>query len=929
MTMMASREGRVLTLDVSGMSCASCAARIETELNKLPGLQAAVNYATERAAVTVTGEYSDEEVAAAISDLGFGATLRRQAAPRPTKREAADGTRHDGADEAPGEAGASFDDTDLQAALLAPTDADTPLDAASSESGPPPEDATDADSAAVEAGTDDAGAAETRDSSERTAAEAGGAAAKAPGQGDAGNAGTAATVADTADSDSDTPARGTDQKLDLTPTAQGQVKQQSTSIGQQQTVAKRPAAKTASVKTPKDRLAALRQAVIVAWLGALPTIVLSMVPAWQFDGWQWLVAALTTMVVLWPGATFHRATVAGLRYATATMDTLITVGTGAAYLGSMAALLWGSAGDLGFRHSFELIPHGHGIGEQVYFEAAAGVVAFVLTGRYVEHRARRRARGALERLLTVGTQTATVVRDGKPTKVAVADVAVGDVVVVHPGDRVPTDGVVHTGQAQLDTAVVTGESVPRQVGPGMEVLGGCVNVDGLLQVRATAVGADTHLQRMARLVEEAQLHKSAAGRLADRVAAVFVPVVLGLAAMTLGLWLGSGAGWAAAATATVAVLIIACPCAMGLATPLAFLVSTHVGAKHGVLLRGADVLERVRAVDTVVLDKTGTVTAGRMQVTDVIVAPGDDTTAADVVRRAVAVEAPSRHPIALAVGAYAAQQRVPVADVRGFVSLTGRGVRGVVGNEVVVVGRRAECEAQGMTVPEDLVAAVTETARRDGTHVWVGWGDQVHGVMVVADTERPTSAAAVAALKAQGLSVVLLTGDNPDVAAEVASRVGIDEVHSDVLPVAKADVVADLQRAGRTVAMVGDGVNDSAALARADVGIAMGSGTDAAMEAADVVISGEDLHSVVTALRLSGATHRTIHSNLWWAFFYNVVALPVAVCGLLTPMIAGAAMAASSVFVVANSSRLYWFRPTRSTVPAVEEPAPASAHRRR
>lgn len=837
MTMMASRAGRVLTLDVSGMSCASCAARIETELNKMPGLHAAVNYATERAAVTVTGEYSDDEVADAITELGFQARLRQPSLPNAVVQAAAKASGGHPADGSTAEVAQRLATEDGRTSCG--DDTITDVDGCSSKNVP----------------------------------------------GEAQPAHTAAT----------TPAKP--------PVTAG---------SGQQLVAESitPATPQSAGQPAPNQLAVLQQAVIVAWAGALPTMVLSMVPSWQFDGWQWVVAALTTMVVVWPGATFHRATVAGLRHATATMDTLITVGTGAAYLGSMAALLWGNAGHVGFRHSFELIPHAHTAGDQVYFEAAAGVIAFVLTGRYVEHRARRRARGALEQLLTVGTQTATVVRDGTPTKVPVADIAVGDVVMVHPGDRIPTDGVVHSGQAQLDTAVVTGESVPRQVSPGMEVLGGCVNVDGLLRVRATAVGGDTHLQRMAQLVEEAQLHKSAMSRLADRVAAVFVPVVLALATMTLGLWLGSGAGWVAAITATVAVLIIACPCAMGLATPLAFLVSTHVGARHGVLLRGADVLERVRAVDTVVLDKTGTVTAGRMQVTDVIVSPGSQVRASDVVRRAVAVEAPSRHPIALAVGAYATQHHVPVADVRGFVSLTGRGVRGVVGNEVVVVGRRVECEAQGMTVPEDLAVAVSQTARRDGTHVWVGWGNQVHGVMVVADTERPSSAAAVAALKEQGLSVVLLTGDNPQVAAEVADRVGIDQVHSEVLPVAKADVVADLQRAGHVVAMVGDGVNDSAALARADVGIAMGSGTDAAMEAADVVVSSEDLHSVVTALRLSGATHRTIRSNLWWAFFYNIVALPVAICGLLTPMIAGAAMAASSVFVVANSTRLYWFRPT-------------------
>ncbi|GLI03321.1 heavy metal translocating P-type ATPase [Phytohabitans aurantiacus] len=666
---------------------------------------------------------------------------------------------------------------------------------------------------------------------------------------------------------------------------------------------------------PQPASDGLRTRLVVSAVLTVPVIVLAMVPSWQFTYWQWLSLTLAAPVVVYGGWPFHRAAAVNLRHGAATMDTLISMGTLAAFGWSLWALFFGTAGEPGMTHPFSLdIARTDGAGA-IYFEAAAGVTMFLLAGRYFEARSKRRAGSALRALLELGARDVAVLRDGTEVRLPIAQLIVGDRFVVRPGEKIATDGVVEDGSSAIDQSMLTGESVPVEVGPGDDVVGGTVNAGGRVVVRATRVGSDTQLAQMATLVEQAQAGKAAVQRLADRISGVFVPIVIALAVGTLGWWFGTGSGWTAAFTAAVAVLIIACPCALGLATPTALLVGTGRGAQLGILIKGPEVLESTRRVDTVLLDKTGTVTTGRMTLLDVT---GDP----DTLRLAAAVEAASEHPIAQAIVRAAADPQptltgVPVAQtgggalpaVTGFGNVAGLGVRGTVEGREVTVGRGALLSEYAM--PDDLARAKAEAEAAGRTAVLAAWDGEVRGVLAVADVVKPTSREAVAALRRLGLTPVLLTGDNETVARAVAAEVGIDEVIAEVLPAGKVDAVKRLQADGKVVAMVGDGVNDAAALAQADLGLAMGTGTDAAIEASDLTLVRGDLTVAADAIRLSRRTLRIIRSNLFWAFAYNVAALPLAASGMLSPMIAGAAMAFSSVFVVANSLRLRRFRPVR------------------
>ncbi|WP_442806542.1 heavy metal translocating P-type ATPase [Streptomyces sp. NBC_01022] len=656
-----------------------------------------------------------------------------------------------------------------------------------------------------------------------------------------------------------------------------------------------------------DELRPLRQRLITAVLLAVPVIAMSMVPALQFDNWQWLALTLTAPVVTYAAWPFHRAAWTNARHGAATMDTLISVGTSAAFLWSLWALFFGTAGMTGMTHPFELtIGRSDGSGN-IYLEAAAGVTAFILAGRYFEARSKRKAGAALKALLELGAKEVTVLRDGREVTVGTEDLQVGDRFLVRPGEKIATDGTVVEGSSAVDASMLTGESVPVEVSAGDSVTGATLNAGGRLVVEATRIGADTQLARMAKLVEDAQNGKAAAQRLADRISAVFVPVVIALALGTLGFWLGSGEGLTAAFTAAVAVLIIACPCALGLATPTALMVGTGRGAQLGILIKGPEVLETTRRVDTIVLDKTGTVTTGKMTLQSVHTADG--TTETDVLRLAGALEHASEHPIAQAVATGAAERTgAPLPTPEDFTNVPGLGVQGVVEGHAVLVGREQLLAEWEIHLPVELARRKAEAEAAGRTAIAVAWDGEARAVLEVADAVKDTSAEAIRRLRRLGLKPILLTGDNRAVAESVAAEVGIEEVYAEVMPQDKVDVVKRLQGEGRSVAMVGDGVNDAAALAQADLGLAMGTGTDAAIEAGDLTLVRGDLRAAADAIRLSRRTLGTIRTNLFWAFAYNVAALPLAAMGLLNPMIAGAAMAFSSVFVVVNSLRLRGFR---------------------
>jgi len=657
-----------------------------------------------------------------------------------------------------------------------------------------------------------------------------------------------------------------------------------------------------------DSAHTLSRRLLISATLTLPVFVLSMVPLLQFTYWQWVVTALAVPVATWGAWPFHRAAGINARHGVATMDTLISVGVLAAVGWSVYALLWGGAGMPGMTMTLTLFGTPGGGSHEIYWEVAAAVTTFMLLGRYLEHRAKRDAGAALRALMESGATEATLQRDGKEVVVALADVVVGDMMVVRPGERIPTDGEILEGRAAIDTSMMTGESVPIEVGPGDAVLGGTINTSGLLLVQATRVGNDTELARMAALVERAQTGKSDAQRLADRISAVFVPIVMVVAAITFVTWLAVGGPVEVAFQAAVATLIIACPCALGLATPTALLVGTGRGAQLGLLIRGPEVLEHSRSIDHVVLDKTGTITTGNMVVTQVLVAT--DTTENDVMSLAAAIERGSEHPLAAAIVRKAQENAVVASDATDFVAQPGLGQEASVQGQPSAAGQLAWLEERGFDASDDLRTRMVDSVSEGYTVVGIGWGSDVVGAVVISDTVKDSSLVAVNRLKALGLTPVMATGDNDVVARLIAQQVGIEHVHSGLTPEGKTQLVLDLQAQGHQVAMVGDGINDAPALATADLGIAMGTGTDAAMTAGDITIVNGDLRSVSDGIRLARSTLGTIRGNLFWAFAYNVAAIPLAVMALLNPIVAGLAMAFSSVFVVTNSLRLRRFRPT-------------------
>ncbi|WP_329163685.1 heavy metal translocating P-type ATPase [Streptomyces sp. NBC_01717] len=781
-------------LVIGGMTCASCAARIEKKLNRMDGVTATVNYATEKARVEFGAGTRLDDVIATVEKTGYTAQPLQRPAPTPPA---------------------------------------SPVPPPATERTPP---------------ADDTGLTEK-------------------------------AVTDAAD---------TEDTVDATPPA-------------------RPTETADAADTDAaDALAALRQRLIVSAVLAAPVVLLAMVPAFQFDNWQWLSLTLAAPVVVWGGLPFHRASWTNLRHGAATMDTLVSIGTLAAFGWSLWALFFGDAGMTGMRHGFDFTVSRTEGSSTIYLEVAAGVITFILLGRYLEAKSKRKAGSALRALMHLGAKDVAVLRGGTEVRIPVDRLTVGDRFVVRPGEKIATDGAVTEGASAVDASMLTGESVPVDVNVGDAVTGATVNVSGRLVVRATRVGADTQLARMAKLVEDAQNGKAEVQRLADRISAVFVPVVLLIALVTLVVWLLLTNDVTAAFTAAVAVLIIACPCALGLATPTALMVGTGRGAQLGILIKGPEVLETTRRIDTIVLDKTGTVTTGRMTLQDIHVTAGTDTSQA--LRLAGALEHASEHPIAQAVATGARERTAATLPaVQDFVNVPGLGVRGTVDGHQVLVGRPKLLTDAGIGVPEALSAALADAAARGRTAVAVAWDGEARGVLGVADAIKDSSAAAVAELRALGLRPVLLTGDNRAVADSVARTVSIDEVYAEVLPEDKVHVIERLQAEGRSVAMVGDGVNDAAALATADLGLAMGTGTDAAIEASDLTLVRGDLKVAADAIRLSRRTLATIKGNLFWAFGYNVLALPLAAFGLLNPMIAGAAMAFSSVFVVTNSLRLRSF----------------------
>ncbi|MFD4744808.1 heavy metal translocating P-type ATPase [Streptomyces rubiginosohelvolus] len=789
-------------LMIGGMTCASCAARVEKKLNRMDGVTATVNYATEKARVTFGEGLKLGDLVATVEKTGYTARPVAQP-PVPAPAPAPEGTREAGPGPAP---------------EVSPKPASEPTP----ESAPVPAPAFTPESAS---------------------------------------------------------------ELAPEPTPDSVARQ---------------------VEAEQDAsLAALRQRLVVSAVLATPVVLLAMVPALQFDFWQWLSLTLAAPVVVWGGLPFHRAAWTNAKHGAATMDTLVSLGTLAAFGWSLWALFLGDAGMPGMRHGFDFTVSRADATSTIYLEVAAGVITFILLGRYLEARAKRKSGAALRALMHLGAKDVVVLRGGREVRVPAGTLVVGDRFVVRPGEKIATDGTVVEGSSAVDASMLTGESVPVEVTVGDTVTGATLNAGGRLVVEATRVGNDTQLARMAKLVEDAQNGKASAQRLADRISAVFVPIVIALALATLGYWLGNGAGLTTAFTAAVAVLIIACPCALGLATPTALMVGTGRGAQLGILIKGPEALETTRRVDTIVLDKTGTVTTGRMTLQTTHTT--DTTTETEVLRLAGALENASEHPIAQAVATAATDTTGPLPTPEDFANFPGLGVQGIVEGHTVLVGRPRLVADAGISLPPTLSRALEEDEAHGRTAVVVAWDGEARGVFGVADAVKESSAAAVAELRALGLEPILLTGDNRAVAEAVAREVGIDTVHAEVLPEDKVNVVKRLQAEGRVVAMVGDGVNDAAALATASLGLAMGTGTDAAIEASDLTLVRGDLKVTADAIRLSRRTLATIRGNLFWAFGYNVAALPLAASGLLNPMIAGAAMAFSSVFVVTNSLRLRAF----------------------
>ncbi|MFI9624796.1 heavy metal translocating P-type ATPase [Streptomyces sp. NPDC052042] len=820
-------------LAIGGMTCASCAARVEKKLNRMDGVTATVNYATEKARVAYGPGIEIADLIATVERTGYTArplSVSRREPPR------------------------------------APSPAAAPAPASSFTQG-----SAVAQSSALAQDS----ASPSTETAERPTA-------------------TAESYAEAAEQ----PTGSTEPYTEAT--------YRPPESADQDTAGQDTGHRDTAERGASAELAALRQRLIVSAVLATPVVLLSMVPALQFDSWQWLSLTLAAPVVVWGGLPFHRATWANLRHGVATMDTLISVGTLAAFGWSLWALFLGDAGIPGMRHGFDFAVSRERASSALYLEVAAGVITFILLGRYLEAKSKRKAGSALRALMHLGAKDVSVLRGGREVRLPVARLVVGDRFVVRPGEKIATDGTVVEGASAVDASMLTGESVPVDVGVGDSVTGAAVNTSGRLVVEATRIGADTQLARMAKLVEDAQNGKAAAQRLADRISAVFVPVVIALALATLIVWLFVTNDVTAAFTAAVAVLIIACPCALGLATPTALMVGTGRGAQLGILIKGPEVLETTRRVDTIVLDKTGTVTTGRMTLLDIHTADGTDET--DVLRLSGALEHSSEHPIAQAVAAGAAERTGnPLPNPEDFTNVPGLGVQGIVDGHAVLVGREQLLAEAGIAIPARLADAAADAAAQGRTAIMVAWDGRAHGALTVADALKESSAEAVTALRALGLRPVLLTGDNRAVAEAVAAEVGIEKVYAEVMPEDKVDVVKELQSQGHSVAMVGDGVNDAAALAQADLGLAMGTGTDAAIEASDLTLVRGDLKVAADAIRLSRRTLTTIKGNLLWAFGYNVAALPLAAFGLLNPMIAGAAMALSSVFVVTNSLRLRAF----------------------